>query len=166
MRSLYLTLSGAPAPDAPVTDLVALLHEHGWDVTVLSTPAGQRFHDLEALADLTGEPVRVEFRRPGTGRSLPPPDAVVACPWSFTSTNRTALGLAENFAVALVCEMLGRGVPTLIAPKAGAALAAHPAYEPHLAALERLPHVHLMHSADRSLPTWAEIADRADKVTA
>lgn len=166
MRSLYLTLSGAPAPHEPVTDLVDLLQTRGWTVTVLSTPTGARFHDLEAIAGLTGEPVRIEFRRPGTGRSLPPPSLVLACPWSFNSTNRTALGLADTFAVALVCEMLGRGVPTLIAPKAGTALAAHPAFDPHLAALDALPHVHLLRSPDRPLPTWAEIADRADEAAA
>ncbi|SIO87431.1 flavoprotein [Nocardiopsis sp. JB363] len=161
-RSLYLTMSAAPAPGAPVPDLVRLLQERGWSLTVLSTPTGARFHDLDHVASLTGEPARVEFRRPGTGRSLPPPDVLLACPWSFNSTNKAALGLADNFAVALVCEMLGRGVTTVIVPKTGAALAAHPAFERSLSTLASIPGATILYDADRPFPSWETIADQVE----
>lgn len=161
-RTLYLTMSGAPAPGAPVTELVRLLQDHGWSLTVLSTPAGVRFHDLDAIAALTGESVRVQFRHPGTGRSLPPPDVVVACPWSFNSTNKAALGLAGNFAVALVCEMLGRRVPTVIVPKTGTALANHPAFEHSLQALASIPGTTVVYDTDRPFPSWEEIVDQVE----
>lgn len=164
-RALYLLLSGASVRSEPVPELVRLLQRRGRRVTALSTPTGARFHDLETIAELTGEPVRTEFRAPGTGRSLPPSDAVLACPWSFNSTNKTAQGFADTFAVALACEMIGRGVPTVIVPKAGAALAAHPAFERNLRDLEEIPAVSLLRGADHQLPTWEEVADAVDAAT-
>ncbi|MYR35048.1 flavoprotein [Nocardiopsis alba] len=166
-RPLYLLLSGAPTSGhEPVNGLVELLQNQGRHVTVLSTPMGARFHDLDALADLTGEPVRTEFRLPGTGRSMPPGAAVVACPWSFNSTNKTALGLTDTFAVALACEMIGRGVPTIIVPKAGEALAGHPAFRRSLKELEAMPSVSVLRSEEKSLPSWEEVAEAVAKATA
>ncbi|RKS08235.1 flavoprotein [Nocardiopsis sp. Huas11] len=160
MGTLYLTLSGAATtPEETAPDLVRLLQAQGWRVTVLCTPTGTRFHDLDALEELTGEPVRVDFRRPGTGASLPRPDAVLACPWSFNSSNKTALGLADTFAVALVCEMIGRGVPTLIVPKAGDGLAGHPAWDRHLRLLEEISHVTLLRGRAHGLPGWRRVVD-------
>lgn len=159
MATLHLTLSAAStAPEETASGLVGLLRGEGWRVTVLCTPTGARFHDLDALEALTGEPVRVDFRRPGTGESLPPPDAVLACPWSFNSTNKTALGLADTFAVALVCEMIGRGVPTVLVPKAGDGLGGHPAWRRSLRELEEVPNVTLLRGSVRSLPSWQEVA--------
>lgn len=165
MATLYLTLSGASTtPEETVPDLVSLLQDKGWRVTVLCTPTGTRFHNLDALEALTGEPVRVDFRRPGTGESLLPPDAVLACPWSFNSTNKTALGLADTFAVALVCEMIGRGVPTVLVPKAGDGLGGHPAWDRSLRLLEEIPHVTLLHGSARSLPEWHQVTDALAEV--
>ncbi|WP_436887792.1 flavoprotein [Nocardiopsis dassonvillei] len=160
MRTLYLTLSGAlTTPEETAPDLVRLLQGEGWRITVLCTPTGTSFHDLDALEELTGEPVRVDFRRPGTGVSLPPPNAVLACPWSFNSTNKTALGITDTFAVALVCEMIGRGVPTFLVPKAGEALSGHPAWDRSLGLLEEISHVTLLQDATRGLPAWRRVAD-------
>lgn len=166
MGTLYLTLSAASTtPEETAPDLVRLLQDEGWRVTVLCTPTGTRFHDLDALEELTGEPVRVDFRRPGTGKSLLPPDAVLACPWSFNSTNKTALGLADTFAVALVCEMIGRGVPTFLVPKAGDGLGGHPALGRSLELLGDVPHVTLLRGTVRSLPSWREVAEALAKVS-
>ncbi|MEE2044466.1 flavoprotein [Nocardiopsis tropica] len=160
MGTLYLALSAASTrPEETAPDLVRLLQGKGWRVTVLCTPTGTRFHDLDALEALTGEPVHVDFRRPGTGTSLPPPDAVLACPWSFNSTNRTALGLTDTFAVALVCEMIGRGVPTLLVPKTGDGLAGHPALDRSLRLLDEIPHVTLLRDPAHGLPPWRRVAE-------
>ncbi|RCV53797.1 flavoprotein [Marinitenerispora sediminis] len=159
-RTLYLTVSGASTTEAePVPDLARLLVTRGWRVTVVSTPTGVRFHDPDAIEAATGTPVRSEFRMPGTGTSLPPADALLACPWSFNSTNKTAHGIADTFAVALVCEMIGRGVPTVIVPKAGAPLARHPAFARSLADLESMVPVTVLYDPARPLPPWREVAD-------
>ena len=79
--------------------LVTLFQESGWRVVVFSTPMGTRFADLDELERLTGQPVRWEYRMPGTGERTPPADAVLACPLTFNSVNKFAHGHADNFAV-------------------------------------------------------------------
>jgi hypothetical protein len=71
---LYLVVSGAPAPEG-IPALVAACQAAGWQVVVFSTPTGTRFIDPAALERLTGEPVRSEYRMPGTGASVPAADA-------------------------------------------------------------------------------------------
>ena len=100
-KVLYLVISGAPAPEG-LPSLVTLIQESGWRVVVFSTPAGTRFADLDELERLTGQPVRWEYRMPGTGERTPPADAVLACPLTFNSVNKFAHGHADNFAVSLL----------------------------------------------------------------
>lgn len=76
-RVLYLVVSGAPAPEG-VPALVTACQAADWRVVVFSTPTGTRFVDPAELERLTGEPVRSEYRMPGTGKPLPPADAVRA----------------------------------------------------------------------------------------
>lgn len=82
--TLYLVVSGAPAPEG-IPALVGACQEAGWRVVVFSTPTGVRFIDPTELERLTGEPVRSEYRMPGTGKAVPPADAVLACPLTFKS---------------------------------------------------------------------------------
>ncbi|WP_017557930.1 flavoprotein [Nocardiopsis baichengensis] len=149
--TLYLVVSGAPVPEG-ATGLVELLLNDGYQVLVLSTPNGTRFHDTGRLAELTGEQVRVEYRMPGTGKSLPPADAVLACPLTFNSTNK--------FAVGLLCEMVGYDVPTIVVPHCKPQLASHPAFQRSLATLRSIPAVTLLHDPhapyDQRLPNWEQ----------
>jgi hypothetical protein len=78
-RVLYLVISGAPAPEG-VPALITACQAAGWQVVVFSTPAGTRFVDPAEVEQLTGEPVRSEYRMPSTGAPVPPADAVLACP--------------------------------------------------------------------------------------
>ena len=82
-----------------------MLHAAGWRVVVFATPFGARFADASELERLTGQPVRSEYRMPGTGAPVPPADVVLACPLTFNSVNKFAHGHADNFAVGLLCEM-------------------------------------------------------------
>ena len=107
---LYLVISGAPAPEG-IPELVGMLDSAGWRVVVFATPAGVRFADTRELERLTGQPVRSEYRAPGTGTPVPPADVVLACPLTFNSVNKFAHGHADNFAISLLCEMAGYGVP-------------------------------------------------------
>jgi hypothetical protein len=124
-RVLYLVISGAPAPEG-LPSLVTLIQESGWRVVVFSTPMGRRFAELDELERLTGEPVRWEYRMPGTGERTPPADAVLACPLTFNSVNKFAHGHADNFAVGLLCEMAGYGVPRGRGPSLQAATGVAP----------------------------------------
>jgi hypothetical protein len=89
--ALYLVVSGAPAPEG-VPALVRRCQDAGWRIVVFSTPAGTRFIDLGELEQLTGEPVRSEYRLPGTGKAAPTADALLACPLTFkaSTSSRTA----------------------------------------------------------------------------
>jgi phosphopantothenoylcysteine synthetase/decarboxylase len=156
---LYLVLSGAPAPQG-VRELVELLQAAGWRVVVFSTPFGTRFADLVELERLTGQPVRSEYRMPGTGSPMPPADAVLACPLTFNSVNKFAHGHADNFAVGLLCEMAGYGVPVIVVPHLKPQLASHPAFAASLETL-RVMGVRVLFNPDgpyeRRLPPWSEV---------
>ncbi|HUC25027.1 MAG TPA: flavoprotein [Streptosporangiaceae bacterium] len=156
---LYLVISGAPAPEG-VPALVDLLRAGGWQVVVFSTPFGTRFADVAELERLTGQPVRSEYRMPGTGSPVPPADVVLACPLTFNSVNKFAHGHADNFAVGLLCEMAGYGVPVVVVPHCKPQLASHPAFAASLETLRGMgvrvlfdPHA----PYESRLPPWSEV---------
>ncbi len=156
---LYLVISGAPAPEG-LSTLVASCQADGWRVLVFSTPHGVRFADLPALEFLTGEPVRSEYRMPGTGEGVPPADAVLACPLTFNSVNKFAHGHADNFAVGLLCEMAGYGVPVVIVPHCKPQLASHPAFRTSLDMLRGMGVRVLFDPSapyEGRLPPWREV---------
>lgn len=156
---LYLVISGAPAPEG-LPSLVMMLQSVGWRVVVFSTPTGIRFADVAELEGLTGEPVRWEYRMPGTGSRTPPADVVLACPLSFNSVNKFAHGHADNFAVGLLCEMVGYGVPVVVVPHCKPQLASHPAFGASLETLRGMG-VRVVFDPDAPyearLPSWAEV---------
>ena len=156
---LYLVISGAPAPEG-LPSLVCLLQSAGWRVVTFSTPTGIRFADVAELEGLTGKPVRSEYRMPGTGSRTPLAEVVLACPLSFNSVNKFAHGHADNFAVGLLCEMVGYGVPVLVVPHCKPQLASHPAFEASLGTLRSMG-VSVVFDPDAPyearLPSWAEV---------
>jgi phosphopantothenoylcysteine synthetase/decarboxylase len=158
-RSLYLVVSGAPAPEG-IGELVGLCQQAGWRVQIFATPLGIRFVDSAELERLTGEPVRWEYRLPGTGKSVPPADAVLACPLTFNSVNKFAHGHADNFAVGLLCEMTGYRVPVVVVPHCKPQLASHLAFAASLAALRAMG-VTVLFDPDapeeRRLPSWRAV---------
>ena len=158
-RVLYLVTSGAPAPEG-LAALVTHIQKSGWRVVVFSTPIGTRFADLDELERLTGHPVRWEYRMPGTGERTPPADAVLACPLTFNSMNKFAHGHADNFAVGLLCEMVGYGVPVVVVPHCKPQLASHPAFAASIETLRGMG-VQVLFDPDapegRRLPAWRQV---------
>lgn len=156
---LYLVISAAPAPEG-IPALVRALQSDGWSVVVFSTPLGARFTDVAELTRLTGRPVRSEFRMPGTGSPVPPADVVLGCPLTFNTVNKFARGLADNFAISLLCEMAGYDVPVVIVPHCKPQLARHPAFAASLSELRRMG-VHVLFDPEapyeRRLPSWREV---------
>jgi phosphopantothenoylcysteine synthetase/decarboxylase len=156
---LYLVISGAPAPEG-LAALVKLCQDHGWKVLVFSTPMGMRFADADLLEELTGEPVRSEYRMPGTGKSVPPADAILACPLTFTSVNKVAAGIADNFAIGLICEMAGYGVPIVVVPHCKPQLASHVTFNRNLTTLRQMG-IQVIFDPDapyeRRMPSWLDV---------
>lgn len=165
---LYLIVSGAPAPEG-VPALVAQCQDAGWSVLVFATPHGMRFVDHEKVESLTGEPVRAEYRMPGEAKGLPPAKAVLACPLTFNSVNKFAHGHADNFAVGLLCELLGYGIPVVVVPHCKPQLATHRAFSLSIAALREMG-VTVLFDPDapyeHRMPAWRDVVAALSPVPA
>jgi phosphopantothenoylcysteine synthetase/decarboxylase len=158
-RVLYLVTSGAPAPEG-VPEIVTLCQGAGWRVLVFATLHGARFLDLAVVEQLTGQPVRTEYRMPGESSTLPPADAILACPLTFNSTNKFAHGHADNVVVSLLCELAGSAVPTIVVPHCKPQLATHPAFSASLATLRGMGVTVLFDPEapyERRLPPWRDV---------
>ncbi|WP_395109256.1 flavoprotein [Actinomadura sp. SCN-SB] len=158
-KVLYYIVCGAPAAfDAE--SFVRLAQRAGWRVFVIASPMGTRFIDAERLAMLTGAPVRSEFRMPGESNGLPAADAVVVAPATLNTINKWAMGIGDTFAVSLLCELMGFGVPIVAVPLLKEALTSHPAFAVNLETLRRAGVRVLFDPAAPPLarmPGWEEI---------
>jgi phosphopantothenoylcysteine synthetase/decarboxylase len=156
---LYLVTSGAPAPEG-IPELVTQCHSAGWRVLIFATPNGIKFLDLPALEQLTGEPVRTDYRAPAETNSLPQADALLACPLSFNSVNKFAHGHADNLAIGLLCELTGSGAPVVVVPHCKPQLASHCAFPASIAVLRDMG-VNVLFNPDapyeHRLPPWRDI---------
>jgi phosphopantothenoylcysteine synthetase/decarboxylase len=87
---------------------------------------------------------------------------VLACPLTFNSVNKFAHGHADNFAIGLLCEMLGYGVPVVVVPHCKPQLASHVAFAASLEVLRGMGVRVLFDPAapyERRLPLWREVVD-------
>jgi phosphopantothenoylcysteine synthetase/decarboxylase len=126
-RVLYVIACGGP-PAGQVADFVRVAQPLGWDVAVVATPDGAKFLDAEQLAELTGHPVRVSYKQPGEADVLPPADAMVVAPATFSTVNKLACGISDTLAMGLLNEAIGMGLPIIVVPWPNVHLARHPAF--------------------------------------
>ncbi|MEV5575310.1 flavoprotein [Spirillospora sp. NPDC052269] len=131
---LYLiTCGGRPAAD--IAGLVPRLRADGWRVCVIATPSGTKFIASDELRDLTGYPVRSDYKRPEEPDVLPPADAFAVVPATFNTINKWAQGISDTLALGLLNEAVGLGRPIVAVPWTNVALARHPAFERSIAEL-------------------------------
>jgi len=130
---LYVIACGA-RPAGQLPDFVAFAQADGWDVCVIVTPDGAKFLDGKFLAQMTGHPVRVQYKNPDEPDVLPPPDAIAVAPATFNMVNKLAAGISDTLAAGLVNEAIGLGLPVVVVPWASA-LARHPAFQRSLGLL-------------------------------
>jgi phosphopantothenoylcysteine synthetase/decarboxylase len=133
----YLMLSGtttaARCPEL-LHDLVGL----GFSTVIaIPTPNASRVIAPRTLADVEGVKV-VESFFDAAIRPRPPYGVVLFAPCSFNSLNKLAHGIADNLALSVFAEAIGRGVPLIVAPSLNEPLLRHPATQASL----------------RTLPTW------------
>lgn len=135
-RVLSIVVCGA-GPAARVSQLVRLAQERGWTVGIIATPAALPLLYVRSLEELTGNPVRSEYRAPGEARtrSLPEAGAFVVAPATYNTVCKLALGVSDTYALGVLAEAIGRGVPVVIVPFVNEALAAR---KPFIAAVESL----------------------------
>jgi len=88
---------------------------------------GMRFLDADLLRDLTGHPVRQDYKQPDDPDVLPSADAFVVAPCTFNTINKLAAGISDTLALGLLNEGVGAGLPVILR-LAQQQLAKHPAF--------------------------------------
>jgi phosphopantothenoylcysteine synthetase/decarboxylase len=134
MPGVALVVCGAPLARRAGSISAALVND-GWDVSVVGTPSSASWIDEEEVLAVIGERPRFNFRAPAQPKQSVTPDVVCVCPATFNTVNKAAAGLADNYAVSLVCEALGARIPILIAPMINQKLWGHFALASSLGAL-------------------------------
>jgi phosphopantothenoylcysteine synthetase/decarboxylase len=132
---LYMIGASAP-PVRQLADACRLASDAGWQPYVTLTPTAAEWVDLAELRTVTGQPVRVQPRRPGEGDPFPPADAVLAAPLTFNTINKWACGINDTVALGLLNELLSGGPAIVAVPCIKPALQAHPAYAANVHLLE------------------------------
>jgi hypothetical protein len=131
----YLVLSGTTTASRCPEILRGLVGLGFATVVALPTPNASRVIALRDLADVAGAQV-VESYFDLAIRPAPPRGVVLFAPCSFNSLNKLAHGIADNLALSVVAEAIGRGTPVIVAPSLNAPLLAHPQAQ---ASLKTLP---------------------------
>ena len=118
-----------PRP-GPVATGITRAQAAGWDVCLVLSPSAHHWlePDLPALAQLTGHPVRHQYKHPDEPDVLPPPDALLVAPATLNTLTKWADGHADTLALGLITEALGLRLPQVALPYLNTAQAAHPAF--------------------------------------
>jgi phosphopantothenoylcysteine synthetase/decarboxylase len=131
----YLVVSGA-ATAARCPELLRELVGLGFArVIALPTPNAARVLAPRDLADIDGVTL-VQSYFDLAIRPQPPLGVVLFAPCSFNSLNKLARGIADNLALSVVAEAIGRRTPVILGPSLNAPLLAHPAAQAALATLK------------------------------
>lgn len=132
----YLMLSGATTA-ARGPELLRGLKGLGFaTVIAIPTPNAARVVAPRELADVAGAQV-VESYFDAAIRPRPPYGVVLFAPLSFNSLNKLAHGIADNLALSVTAEAIGRQTPVIIGPSLNAPLLAHPQAQTSLETLPR-----------------------------
>jgi hypothetical protein len=150
---LYLIACGSSAATEIVEPGVRAAQEVNWDVCVITTPSGRNFLNLPLLAQITGHPVRSEYKLPDTPDLLPRADAIIVYPATFRTINTWASGDSATLAVGLLCEYVGLRAPIVAVPCLGTGngLDQHPAFVENLEKL-RLWGVRVLYQPEKYPP--------------
>lgn len=130
----YLVLSGtttATRCPALLRDLTTLGFA---TIIAIPTPNAARVISPRELADIAGVRV-VESYFDAAIRPRPPHGVVLFAPCGFNSLNKLAHGIADNLALSMTAEAIGRGTPVIVAPSLNQPLLDHPAAQASLVTL-------------------------------
>jgi phosphopantothenoylcysteine synthetase/decarboxylase len=133
----YLVLSGTTTAARSPELLRGLIRLGFSTVVAIPTPNASRVIAPRDLADVEGVQV-VESYFDLAIRPRPPRGVVMFAPCSFNSLNKLAYGIADNLALSVAAEAIGRGTPVIVGPSLNAPLLNHPEAQASL----------------RKLPTW------------
>jgi phosphopantothenoylcysteine synthetase/decarboxylase len=129
----YLVVTGTTtAPRA--LDLLRGLQQRFSTVFTLMTPNAMRVIAPRDLSALPGNRL-VESYFDEAILPRPPDGLVLVAPCSFNSLNKLAQGIADNLALSLTAEAIGRGTPVVVALSLNPPLFRHPRTARSVAAL-------------------------------
>jgi phosphopantothenoylcysteine synthetase/decarboxylase len=134
---VYLMVSGTTTA-ARCPEILRGLVDLGFSTVIaIPTPNAARVIAGRDLADVPGAQV-VESYFDLAIRPRPPRGVVLFAPCSFNSLNKLAHGIADNLAMAVTAEAIGRGTPVIVGPSLNQPLLDHPQAQASL----------------KTLPTW------------
>ena len=131
---IYLVLSGTTTAARCPEILRGLVGLGFPTVIALPTPNSSRVLARRDMAVIEGVTV-VESYFDTAILPRPPYGIVLFAPCSFNSLNKLAHGIADNLALSVVAEAIGRETPVIVAPSLNAPLLAHPQAQASLKAL-------------------------------
>jgi phosphopantothenoylcysteine synthetase/decarboxylase len=131
----YLVLSGTTTAARCPEILRGLVGLGFATVIALPTPNASRVIAPRELADVEGAQV-VQSYFDLAIRPRPPRGVVLFAPCSFNSLNKLAHGIADNLALSVVAEAIGRKTPVIVGPSLNQPLLDHPEAQ---ASLRKLP---------------------------
>jgi phosphopantothenoylcysteine synthetase/decarboxylase len=131
----YLVLSGTSTAARGPELLRALVALGFASIIAIPTPNASRVVASRELADVNGIQV-VESYFDLAIRPRPPRGVVLFAPCGFNSLNKLAHGIADNLALSVVAEAIGRRTPVIVGPSLNAPLLNHPQAQ---ASLKLLP---------------------------
>jgi hypothetical protein len=106
---------------------------------VIATPRAAAWFEAHGVGaqilNMTGWPVRSELPTPPEPTFQPPGSSVLVSPCTLNTLTKWADGHSDNLAISLLCEAVGRGVPTRAEVSVSGPYASHPAA---VRALDRL----------------------------
>ena len=129
----YLVVTGTTTAPRAVELVDGLKGLHVRVITLL-TPNASRVIAPRDLSVIDGNTL-VESYFDEAMLPRPPDGLVLVAPCSFNSVCKLAAGIADNLALSVVAEAIGRGTPVLVAPSLNAPLQAHPRYAASVADL-------------------------------
>ena len=142
--SLAIVVCAAPlARLAP--EVASAAQDAGWDVHLIATPEACSWIDVDRLRAITGAAPTVDYREPGQAKRGRPAAALV-CPMTYNTGNKLAGGIADNYAMAVLAEIVGAGRTLVAVPMINGNLWGNPAWRRSLDLLT--PHV-----------TWVSLHD-------
>src|SRR5215831_13602756 len=130
----YLIVTGTTtAPRA--AELVAGLLGMVDQVITIATPHAARVIAFRDLSVIPGNRL-VESYFDAAILPRPPEGLLLVAPCSFNSLNKLAHGIADNLALSVAAEAIGRGTPVIVGPSLNLPLLNHPGAQ---ASLRQLP---------------------------
>lgn len=133
-RSVTLVVCAAPLADR-AGEVIDAMQARGWAVRLVTTPAARQWIDAPQIEATTGVIPVSEYRQPRQPRQRHTPDAVIACPITFNTTNKLAVGAMDNYALGVLCESVATSVPLFAVPMVNERLWRHPAWSTSLSTL-------------------------------